>query len=104
MWVTATTSAGEGPSTTPLTLTPQHSDLHPPLILSGGREWEVTPGSGVTLGCRVVGLPAPTVEWFKTAEGVRESSGVGGQVGVGVGSGRGKEQVLPGGDLHVSGK
>ena len=41
---------------------------------------------------------------MKTTEDVRDSSGMGGKVGVATFGDRSNEQILPGGDLHVSGK
>lgn len=94
VWVTASTSAGEGPASHRLNLTPAHSSSHPPLTLGGGREWWVARGGGLTLGCRRVGRPVPTLQWVRTV-----SAGP----GVEVGARGGSEQQLPGGDLHVSG-
>ena len=49
----------------------------------------------------MVGSPTPILEWMKTTDSVRDSAGVGGRVGLA--GGGGKEQILPGGDLHVAG-
>ncbi|KAF2350503.1 Fibronectin type III, partial [Trinorchestia longiramus] len=86
VWVTASTSAGEGPPSPRITLTPTRTPTHPPLILGGGGEWWVTRGGGLTLGCRRVGEPAPIAEWDRD----------GGALGEG-------EQLLPGGDVHLTG-
>ena len=97
--MSASTSAGEGPPSNRITLTPKHSPTHPPLTLGGGREWWVTINGGVTLGCRRIGVPSPSVEWKRYTldrNGVRKS-------GVKIGPTSSKEQLLPGGDLHVSG-
>ncbi|XP_047739549.1 Down syndrome cell adhesion molecule-like protein Dscam2 [Hyalella azteca] len=84
VWVTASTSAGEGPPSSRITLTPKHSPNYPPLILGGRSEWWVTKGGGLTLGCRRAGHPEPTIEWDRN----------GGALGEG-------EQLLPGGDVHL---
>lgn len=89
--MSASTSAGEGPTSARVTLTPVDSTGHPPLTMGGGREWWVSRGGGLTLGCRGVGEPPPTITWAWSNGQTRGAVG-------------GNEKILPGGDLHVSSK
>ncbi|KAK8389761.1 hypothetical protein O3P69_009037 [Scylla paramamosain] len=88
VWVTATTVAGEGSQSPRLTAIPKPTPSFAPIAVGGaGRMWRVGVGSGVTLGCRGLGTPAPTVSWTKG--GTTLTSGP-------------LTQLLPGGDLHLT--
>lgn len=89
VWVTATTSAGEGISSPRLTALPSPKPGYSPVAVGGGRLWNVGAGSGVTLGCRGLGSPPPSISW--TQEGILVRSGQ-------------LMQLLPGGDLHLTGE
>ena len=90
VWVTATTVAGEGSQSPRLTAIPKPTPSYAPIVVGGaGRKWRVGVGSGVTLGCRGLGTPTPTVSWTKG--GTTLSSGP-------------LTQLLPGGDLHLTGE
>ncbi|KAG7154055.1 Down syndrome cell adhesion molecule-like protein 2-like 8, partial [Homarus americanus] len=87
VWVTATTVAGEGNPSPRLAALPSPIATHSPVAVGGGRTWRVGAGAGVTLGCRGLGSPAPTISW--TRAGIAVSSGQ-------------LTQLLPGGDLHLT--
>ncbi|KAK3860836.1 hypothetical protein Pcinc_033125, partial [Petrolisthes cinctipes] len=87
VWVTATTSGGEGISSPRLTALPSPKPSYSPVAVGGGRVWRVGAGSGVTLGCRGLGSPPPSISW--TQEGLLVRSGQ-------------LTQLLPGGDLHLT--
>ncbi|XP_071543682.1 uncharacterized protein [Panulirus ornatus] len=87
VWVTATTVAGEGNPSPRLTALPSPKPTHSPVAMGGGRTWRVGAGAGVTLGCRGLGTPSPTIGW--TRAGAAVSSGH-------------LTQLLPGGDLHLT--
>ncbi|KAK3861845.1 hypothetical protein Pcinc_032241 [Petrolisthes cinctipes] len=87
VWVTATTAAGEGNSSPRLTALPAPKPSYSPVAVGGGRVWQVGAGSGVTLGCRGLGSPPPSISW--TQDGVVVRSGQ-------------LTQLLPGGDLHLT--
>lgn len=59
------------------------------MAVGGGRVWRVGVGSGVTLGCRGLGTPTPTVSWYKDGSPIITGP---------------LTQLLPGGDLHLTGK
>lgn len=89
VWVTASTVAGEGSQSPRLTAILKPTPSYSPIAVGGGgRVWRVGVGSGVTLGCRGLGTPIPKVSWTK-----------GGST---IGSGP-LTQLLPGGDLHLTG-
>lgn len=89
VWVTATTVAGEGNPSPRVTALPNPKPSYPPVAVGGGRIWHVGVGAGVTLGCRGLGSPTPTTSW--TRGGVTVASGQ-------------LMQLLPGGDLHLTGE
>ncbi|XP_071532405.1 cell adhesion molecule Dscam2-like [Panulirus ornatus] len=86
VWVTATTVAGEGSQSPRLTALPTPTPTHAPIAVGGGRSWRVGVGSGVTLGCRGLGSPPPTISWKKAGATISSSQ---------------LTQLLPGGDLHL---
>ncbi|XP_050737575.1 cell adhesion molecule Dscam2-like isoform X3 [Eriocheir sinensis] len=89
VWVTATTVAGEGTQSPRLTALPKATPSHAPIAVGGGgRVWRVGVGSGVTLGCRGLGSPSPTVSWTKGGSTLTSGPLM---------------QLLPGGDLHLTG-
>ncbi|XP_042208394.1 Down syndrome cell adhesion molecule-like protein Dscam2 isoform X1 [Homarus americanus] len=87
VWVTATTVAGEGSQSPRLTALPTPTPTHAPFAVGGGRSWWVGAGSGVTLGCRGLGSPSPTLSWTKASATITNSQ---------------LTQLLPGGDLHLT--
>ncbi|XP_050737483.1 cell adhesion molecule Dscam2-like isoform X2 [Eriocheir sinensis] len=87
VWVTATTVAGEGNQSPRITAIPNPKPSYTPVAVGGGRLWQVGVGAGVTLGCRGLGSPTPTISW--TRGGVTVTSGQ-------------LTQLLPGGDLHLT--
>lgn len=87
--MTATTVAGEGSQSPRLTALPTPTPAHVPVAVGGGGSWRVGAGSGVTLGCRGLGSPPPAVTWTKAGTTVSSSQ---------------LTQLLPGGDLHLSGE
>ncbi|XP_042226508.1 Down syndrome cell adhesion molecule-like protein Dscam2 isoform X2 [Homarus americanus] len=87
VWVTATTVAGEGSQSPRLTALPTPTPTHTPIAVGGGRSWRVGAGSGVTLGCRGLGSPPPTISWTKGSSTITSSQFT---------------QLLPGGDLHLT--
>lgn len=89
VWVTASTAAGEGSQSPRLTAVPKPTPSHTPVAVGGGRVWRVGVGSGVTLGCRGLGTPTPTVSWYKDSSPIITGP---------------LTQLLPGGDLHLTGK
>lgn len=89
VWVTATTVAGEGKPSARVTAIPNPKPSYTPVAVGGGRLWQVGVGAGVTLGCRGLGSPTPATSWTRG--------------GVTVGSGQ-LTQLLPGGDLHLTGE
>ncbi|XP_042230764.1 Down syndrome cell adhesion molecule-like protein Dscam2 isoform X2 [Homarus americanus] len=88
VWVTATTVAGEGSQSPRLIAVPTPTPTHAPIAVGGGRSWWVGAGSGVTLGCRGLGSPLPTISWRKGSSNTITSSQ--------------HTQLLPGGDLHLT--
>ncbi|XP_071537625.1 cell adhesion molecule Dscam1-like isoform X1 [Panulirus ornatus] len=87
VWVTATTVAGEGSQSPRLTALPTPTPRHTPVAVGGGGTWRVGAGSGITLGCRGLGSPPPTITWTKAGAAVSSNQ---------------LTQLLPGGDLHLS--
>ncbi|ROT76064.1 Down syndrome cell adhesion molecule-like protein [Penaeus vannamei] len=88
VWVTATTAAGEGNPSPRLTALLKPTATHAPVALGGGRTWRVGAGAGVTLGCRGRGKPAPSIVWSRGGQTITSGQFT---------------QLLPGGDLHLTG-
>ncbi|KAK7074156.1 hypothetical protein SK128_006884 [Halocaridina rubra] len=89
VWVTATTVAGEGNPSLRLTAVPAATSKYAPVAVGGGLMWRIGAGAGVTLGCRGLGSPPSTVSWTKGASTT-------------ISNGQ-HTQLLPGGDLHLTG-
>lgn len=87
--MTATTAAGEGNPSPRLTALLKPTATHAPVALGGGRTWRVGAGAGVTLGCRGRGKPAPSIVWSRGGQTITSGQFT---------------QLLPGGDLHLTGE
>ncbi|CAL4122421.1 unnamed protein product, partial [Meganyctiphanes norvegica] len=88
VWLTASTMMGESGPSTRISVLPTQTSSSPPIALTGRQVWQVSEGSGVTLGCRAQGAPTPTISWMRDSQAVSSSHLI---------------QLLPGGDLHVNG-
>ncbi|RXG68665.1 Down syndrome cell adhesion molecule-like protein Dscam2 [Armadillidium vulgare] len=91
VWVTASSSGGEGPSTSKATITlASSSSLTPkpfgPFPVSSQLLWKVSINSAVTLRCRSIGYPRPSLSWLKEGVVLKDDH---------------RHQILPGGDLHL---
>ncbi|CAL4098573.1 unnamed protein product, partial [Meganyctiphanes norvegica] len=87
VWVSASTSAGEGAMSPRMSTVPGTTGNDKPVAVGGARAWRVTEGSGLTLPCRGLGSPVPKLLWRNNHGALHSNT---------------NHQVLPGGDLHIA--